>query len=207
MVLPDQMLHASADCIVDGLIGSNLLNQFAADFDFSGNTMTLCHPGGLTAANANFLGFGGPGGTVVPLSVSPNEFYSVPVGMESGKVSRQANLLVDTGSQTTEIPHQAAQDLALTPLGVLPQVGFTGGFTVEKAWLPVLVLGEMRVTDQLVTYGFKSDYTPRLGMDILSGYKVLMDFPGKKMYLQPIPAPKHNIVIGPSAPAAPTPVK
>ncbi len=209
MVLPAQMLHVSANCVVDGLIGSNLLDEFAADFDFQGNTMTLCYPGSLTAANARFLGFGGPGGAVVPLSVSPNEFYSVPVEMESGKVSRQVNLLVDTGSQITQIPYQAAQDLALTFLGLVPQMGFDGGYNVQQARLPVLMLGETRLTGLLVTYGIMLDHTPRLGMDILSGYKVLLDFPSKKMYLQPIPPPKHTIVIGPSvpAPAVPTPAK
>jgi len=37
-----------------------------------------------------------------------------------------------------------------------------------------------------------------LGLDALAGNRVLIDIPGGKMYLQPLPPPAHKITIGPS---------
>ena len=43
----------------------------------------------------------------------------------------------------------------------------------------------------MVNYSDKPDYKTHLGLDVFSGYKVLLDFPAKKMYLQPaVPAVK-----------------
>lgn len=208
-VLPDQQLRISANCVVDGLISGASLSPLAIGFDFAGHMMTFTYPGNLTPSEARDLGYGGTGGTTLPLLVNANKFYSVQVGLENGGTTRKADLLVDTGGERTGIPRLDAQALSLSPLRQLPQAGFSGTFMDNEAMLSTLVLGDLRLTRLLVTYGITSDHTPRLGLDILSGYKVLLDFPAKKMYLQPIPLAKHNIVTASpaSAPAAPTPAK
>ena len=171
--------------MVDGWIGVNLFDNLAVFFDFPNRKLILIDPGGLTPGQAKFLGCNEAGGAVMPLSRNGRGLYVVPVGLDNNDVSRQTDLMVDTGSQTTEIPRDAAHDLSLVPLRQLPQAGLEGNFTVNEARLHELYLGNVWLADPLVTYTIGDDRFPRIGMDILAGYKVLLDFPAKKMYLQP----------------------
>ena len=186
-ILPDQQLRVSADRSVDGLIGSGLLAKFAVSLNFSAHTMMLVYPGNMTRAEAGYLGYCLPGGTNLPLTINAEDVCSVKVGLENKGVSQQVDLPLDTGSQVTTLPARTAQDLSLGSLGRIPQADHSSGvFTVCKTRPDALVLGEVRLVRPLISYAETADYTPRLGLDILSGYKVLMDFPAKKMYLQPI---------------------
>ena len=185
LVLPDQQLRVSANCLVDGLIGSSLLEEFAVALDFSGCTMIICYPGSLTLAEAQYLGYHQEEETIMPI-FSANNFYYAQVDLKNNTVSLQVNLLLDTGSDLTAIPRDAAQKLSLVSLRQLPQAGLSANFTVNEARLQRLSLGNLDVKNQLVTYGIEADHSPRLGLDILSHYKVLLDFPAKKMYLQPV---------------------
>ncbi len=203
LIVPDEKLRVSGSLTVDGIVGVNLLENFAVAFDFPRHRMTVCVPGNLTPGQAKFLGYDEAGGTVLPLSVDARDLYDVPVTLENDSISRKVNLLVDTGSQLTTIPHNAAYDLSLMPTRQLPQAGLAGSYTVNEARLHELSLGDVRLTDQLITYTTGEDRFPRLGMDILVNYKVLLDFPAKKMYLQPAVPP---IKIGPTL-DAPMPAK
>lgn len=186
-VLPDQQLRVSADRSVDGLIGSGLLATFAVSLDFSAHTMMLVYPGSLTRAEAGYLGYCQPGGTNFPLMMDAEDVCSVQVGLENKGISRQVNLPLDTGSQMTTLPARVAQDLSLGPLRQIPQADHSSSISTVRETRPdALVLGEVRIVKPLINYAETADYTPRLGLDILSGYKVLMDFPAKMMYLQPI---------------------
>lgn len=185
-VLPDQQLRVSASQLVDGLIGSNLLFNFAVDFDFSAHTMLLCLPGNLTQGETKFLKFNEPGGTALPLLDNSNNVYSVQVRLDNNSTSRQVDLLLDTGSQTTTVPRRAALDLSLVPLGKIPQANHSGSYyTVQVVRPQALTLGDLRLQQPSVNYSDNPDCVPRLGLDILSSYRVLIDFPAKKMYLQP----------------------
>ena len=185
-VLPDQQLRVSADRSVDGLIGSGLLAKFAVSLDFSAHTMLLVYPGSLTRAEAEYLGYCQPGGTDFPLAMDADDVCSVQVGVENKGVSQRVDLPLDTGSQMTTLPARTAQDLSLGSLGQIPQADHSSSVsTVCETRPDALVLGEVRLVRPLINYVETADYTPRLGLDILSSYKVLMDFPAKKMYLQP----------------------
>lgn len=184
LIVPDQQLRVSADRVVDGMIGVNLLQDFAVAFDFPGQTMTLVSPGDLTPGQGHSLGLDETVGTVLPLSQTPLDLFTAPVRWRNGHVSRQTNLLVDTGSQTTEIPIRDAQALSLFPLRQRPAAGGQGNYMTEEARVDTLGLGNLRIVGPLVTYASPNDVVPRLGMDILSGYKVLLDFPALKMYVQ-----------------------
>ena len=184
LIVPDRQLRVSVDHTVDGMIGSNLLDEFAVIFDFPGRRLTLCTPGNLTSGEVQSLGFSGPGRTVMPLSRNADETYSTPVTLENGRASRQADLLVDTGAQRTQIPRLVAQDLFLIPLRQRPVVNSADSYTANEAQLHALGLGVLQITGPSVLYAAKGNHITGLGLDILSGYKVLLDFPARKMYLQ-----------------------
>lgn len=202
LVQTDEQLRVSGNRLADGLIGSNLLDEFAVSLDFPAHTITLLYPGSLTTEEAQHLGYSQAGGTSVLLSESANRFYSVQAGLENNSVLRQVDLLLDTGSQLTAIPHYTAQELSLAPLRRISQAGLAGSFGVYEARLQTFELGGLRLTGTQVTYSSDtSDHIPRLGLDILSGYRMLMDFPAKKMYLQPaVPTVKIGLPQGGPAP-------
>jgi hypothetical protein len=60
------------------------------------------------------------------------------------------------------------------------------------------------VLDRPVLYPDKGDYPSLLGMDILKGYKILIDYPARKVYLMPN-LPIAPVQIKPAAPSAPAP--
>jgi predicted aspartyl protease len=205
----------------DGVLGMEGLASSALLFDFAGGRMDVILPGALSPAQVRSYGFGGVGGAALPLSrltKYPNfsikgdlDLFSVPVVLGSGSKATQADLLVDTGAQLTVIPREAAKALSLKSTGKHPLVGgSTGPSELNMARVPSLTLGSIRLTDVPVLYPDKKDYPVILGMDILKNYRVLLDFPGRMMYLQPshpdISTPKTDTPPpdpAPTAPAAP----
>jgi hypothetical protein len=87
----------------------------------------------------------------------------------------------------------------------MPLTGGTYGYTTfNQTRVPTLTLGDIRLADRPVLYPDKKDFPADLGMDILGGYKVLLDFPAHKMYLMP-QTPLALVQVKPAAPTAPAP--
>jgi predicted aspartyl protease len=187
----------------DGVLGMEGLASSALLFDFAGGRMDVIIPGALSPAQVRSFGFGGADGAALPLSrlaKYPNfsikgdlDLFSVPVVLGSGSKSTQVDLLVDTGAQLTVIPREAAKALSLESTGKHPLVGgSTGPSELNMAKVSSLSLGGIRLADVPVLYPDRKDYPAILGMDILKNYRVLLDFPGRMMYLQPnVPAAPH----------------
>jgi predicted aspartyl protease len=207
---------------VDGVLGMEGFESSALLFDFAAGRMDVILPGALSPAQVRSYGFNQPGGAALPLSrltKYPNfsikgdsDLFSVPVLLNNGSKTTQADLLVDTGSQVTVIPRAAAKELSLKPFGQRPLAGGTGGsMQANQAQVSSLSLGGIRLTDVPVLYPDRKDHVAILGMDILKNYRVLLDFPGRMMYIQPpdpgfsMPRPDNgpSPVPAPTAPAAP----
>jgi predicted aspartyl protease len=112
-------------------------------------------------------------------------------------------MVLDTGSNITQISDTTAQILHLATTGQQQQHNSYGTDIVSQANIGTLRLGDLTLSGTTVSVSpISISEPPILGMDILSGYRVLIDFPAKKMYLQPNTAAVPAITIGPT-PAVP----
>ena len=110
------------------------------------------------------------------------------------------DLALDTGSNTTQISDTAAQTLHLGIIGQQQQHNAYGTAMVGRASVETLRLGDLILSGTSVSVSSVTKIQSNLlGMDILSGYRVLIDFPGGKMYLQPNAVAIPKITIGPQA--------
>ncbi len=207
-VLPDQefMLAPEApnDTRYDGIVGANLLEHFAVLIDASQHQFGLCLPGDLYLKQVADYGLTQP--YTVPITKKDDSRWYVEAQITNSSVVTTETLALDTGSNTTQISDAAAQALHLKIVGQDHQTNAYGGRMVGQASVETLRVGNLTLsgTSVSVTPATK-DQPSVLGMDILSGYRVLIDFPAKKMYLQSntaaaIPA----VTIGP-APATTAP--
>ena len=192
LIFPPDLAHPEQPATqLDGIVGTSLLEKFAVAFDFAKHGLYLFYPGSLSARQARLVGLGEAGGTTVPISLLPNQpedFFFVPVGLTNGTVTQQVSLAIDTGSDITDIPRSSVQSLHLKKTGQQHQYGIYGMSVHNKTQVSALTLGSLRLKAVPVFYQDKKDAYVVLGMNILSHYLLLLDFPAKTMYLQPIPA-------------------
>lgn len=207
-VLPDQDFilspKAPDDTRYDGIIGTDVFEQFAVLLDPAHHKFSFCRPGNFSLYQVAQLGMVKP--YIVPITEGSNgQWYAEAQVTNNGIVARET-LVLDTGSNVTQISDTTAQNLHLKIIGQQQQqdahrVGLVGIANAGMLRLGDLILPNVSVSISPIT----KNELPLLGMDILSGYKVLMDFPGGKMYLQSnTDADVPAVTIGPaSAPAAP----
>lgn len=101
-------------------------------------------------------------------------------------------LLLDTGSSGVIITRKLAEKIGARKLSeqALEGVGKSGGSVGYKAWVDKIVIGELEFHDCFV------HATPReiaqvdgtIGTDVFEKYLVTVDFPGRKLRLDPLPA-------------------
>lgn len=186
----------------DGILGINLLSRLAILLDPKGHALTLLYPGKLSPADLPGVGMGGAG--TLRLTPARNGTYWAALTFRSGERAGQSSLMIDTGAVTTIVPHSLAEQLGLAPLkSNVPTEFGNGAFTADLARMPVLLLGavaggaanpsgpasQLALNNGLVLYAHDQETLKRaphvLGMNILSGGLLLLDFPGRALYLAP----------------------
>jgi predicted aspartyl protease len=181
---------------LDGILGMNLLRRFALILEPQSHRLVLTKPGRLTTEQRQGWGF--HGASCLPLTRTDNGLYEVSVGLGNGDRNARADLSIDTGAGTSVLSYTVARSLSLTPIRQGLTIPFgSGAFHGDLAAVPVLSLGRSMDTtsaglvgrDGIFLYSSRpesSRTSPHvLGMNILSGYSVLLDFPGATLYLQP----------------------
>ncbi len=184
LVVQEHRLTSVAGQPLNGIIGNNILSLFSIYFDFPRHQMTW-YRGGLASDVLKAAGF--ERASVLPMTLQPDtDDYVVPVQLRQGSKSVQENLLLDTGGGTTTISKKSAQQFNLTIVANQVQKSFRGNFGVNATQLETIQVGNIEVTNKLVMYPSddNSSFPSLLGVDILAGYQVLVDFPNKKMYIQ-----------------------
>lgn len=183
----------------DGILGINLLSRLAILLDPQGHALTLLYPGKLSADDLRARGLGAAG--TIMLTPARNGTYWATLSFRNGEHAGRSNLMIDTGAVTTIVPHSLAEQLALEPVksNVATEFG-NGAFTADLARMPVLLLGavnakagastsQLALQNGLVLYAHEKETATRtphvLGMNILSGGLLLMDFPGRTLYFAP----------------------
>ncbi len=203
LVLPDSNLQAGAGSVYDGVIGANMLAGSAILLDSPQHKFGFCLPGVLSPQQLGQIGLAHP--YVLPITTSGGKWF-VQAVLTNGSSTNNADLLVDTGSNATGISTVLAEKLHLNATGLGVQHDVYTTKVIGMGQVDILHLGDLTLRDIPITVRAASESLPSLlGMDILSGYRVLIDFPAKKMYLQPnTAAAVPAITIGPS-PAPVTP--
>ena len=197
---------------VDGVVGLYFMQQFLVEFDYPHHRLAFLNSKAVTPVMRKQAGYGASSYSA-DITKTQDGFYQVKLNLSAGQLHESESATIDTGGYATQISAEAAHALHLSPIGSsIPSPGLRKQQEVNLSQVGGLGVGNLQISDVPVQYPDKDDpfrVVPILGADILSRYKVLVDFPGKKIYFQPIPPPKHTIVIGPPAPvpAAPMPAK
>jgi tetratricopeptide (TPR) repeat protein len=101
-------------------------------------------------------------------------------------------LMLDTGSSGVTITRKLAEKIGASKLSeqALEGVGKSGPAVGYKAWVDKVVIGDLEFHDCFI------HATPReiaqvdgtIGTDVFSKYLIMLDFPGHKLRLEPLPA-------------------
>ena len=194
----------SDDVGFDGVLGANVLEHFSVLLDASQHLIGFCLPGNLDLSQVGQAGFTAP--YLVPIT-QKDGFWFVTVQLTNNGISQSQDLAIDTGSNETVISDTAAAHLGLKVSQAQKATNvYSDNVAVGASSVDVIDIGGIMLNGHAIGVAPVSKLEPPvLGMDILSGYRVLIDFPAKKMYLQPITtAAVPAVTIGP-APAATTP--
>ncbi len=196
----------------DGVLGANYLEHFALIIDPVQHTLGFALPGSLLPEQVRLLGLMQP--AVVSISKTEKGWFAQGQFTEGG-ITKSDTVLIDTGASSSGIAEKLAQQLHLKTLSQEKQTSLDETKNVSRTNVGSLVVGSLALSNvsMLVHPTPKgdpslhvADPSSSIGMDILSQYRVILDFPGGKMYLQPLPPPVHKITIGSgTVPPAPTP--
>jgi len=189
----------------DGTIGANILERVALLLNPQDHTLVSIHPGNLSPARLRRFGMTSP--YVLPMSRDKiaTAWYSTVTFTNDGRTGEE-RLKIDTGSNETIISASLAKQLRLTPTNKVRSLSYDGPTILDVASVASAAFGDRTVPNFPVEYQSDphifSDST--LGLDALSGYLILIDFPGGKLYLQPYPSTVPAVTVG-AAPATATP--
>lgn len=165
---------ADRSCInqhIAGIVGLGLLAKVTSRFDFAARTLTLFtkpHPP-LHILDGITLPLHGGGAFTARATLAPNTY---------------ADLIVDTGSDFTQIPLPALKALHPTALTYSGLTQIEGDYVLPKMRLPEVDFGSLHVPDVVVTV-MPPPTGPSLGMDILTGYRLTLDGPNGQLILEP----------------------
>ena len=122
---------------------------------------------------------------VVPQIEVENGVFSI-LGQINDKES--IAFIVDTGSDAVIISNEKAHKLKLKTLGKLRNRYITfGKVKFDTSSLDSLAFGSLLMKNVEVEYPDKPfKYTTQLGMNILSHFRVLLDYPQHMAYFKPI---------------------
>ena len=192
LVLSQKSLSALFGRPVDGVLGANVLTAYPMYFDFSKRQITLFYPSPLTGDQLRSVGMDDALTLPITDTAAGGFGFACPVVMANGANSVQENLVVDTGAAGTIISGQTARQLQLQPISDnRKSPTLFGNLAVRQAYLPTLSLGSLSVNNLLLRYteGLSGSFPAHIGLDVLSHFRILLDYTQKKMYLKPIVAP------------------
>ena len=113
---------------------------------------------------------------------------AVAVQVQQGVAQATDTLTLATGSPFTLLSAEAAKTLKLTPEPKKLSYGAGKDITVfNQAHLSQLSIGGVALKDVAVAYpigAMPDGFYPRLGMNVISKLRLLVDVPGKKMYVK-----------------------
>jgi len=183
-ILDSDMMGPIKD--VDGIIGANVMEMLPLFFDFQKHEITLFTK---SPSEDDLKSVGMDGSEVVPVRDENGDYrFICPVSVISGSNEAVDKLHVDTGSVATVFSKAAASELGLTGHGGnlrLPTVD--RDFRIDRGWISGISIAGLTSKAFSIYYSVE-DLPPGvvlpLGLDVLSHYKILLDFSKKIMYIK-----------------------
>lgn len=192
LVLSQKSLSSLFGQEVDGILGAGTLIIYPMCFDLARHQITMFSPSPLTGVELRSVDMGDAISIPVTKMTGGGYSFSCPVGMSSGGQRVQENLLIDTGAIGTLLSEDTARRLGLKPVsGNRDSPTLFGNIVVKQAYLADLSFGSLSVKNLLLRYssGLSESFPAHIGLDVLSQFRVLLDFKQKVMYLKPIVIP------------------
>jgi len=174
-VLDDPVL-AQAD--VDGILGQDLLARLVLVLDPARHELHLLPQGGTEVLRSylHSTGVGDGAWAMTPLEFRPCPFLAFDVaGLE-----QPVELEIDTGAGSTSLPRAAIEALGLAPIGTRTLGAIGGNHDEDLYRVESLGLFGLRVSANVTAargaYGL-------LGMDVLGALVIVLDGPGRTLWL------------------------
>ena len=192
------------DKTVDGVLGANILQLFAALFNFEANQLVLIPKGNLNDTQLAYVGITGGVGSGSLLKNQGGDFrFTVPVRIEVNQHTATMPLLVDTGAPNTVVldPNNDLNLKKGQPGVAMTTRKITGLLTYYVFPVAAFGVGEKEPEAQrnnLAPFecGLSLDdgslnMNSVLGLNYLSHFRVLLDYPAQRLYLTPVANPAH----------------
>ena len=174
---------------VEGIVGSPLFQNAVVEFDYARSVLVVHAPGTFHYA--------GPGKSV-PIEIRPNQhpYVKAAVTLQGGKPITES-FVIDTGSASALIlgPQFVDQHHALDslPKSITGRSGGVGGSSFNQVGrVASLALGPYTLEQPITTFMQKTAGTisdaiagGNIGGDVLRRFKVIFDYKGKTMTLEP----------------------
>jgi hypothetical protein len=158
---------------IAGIVGLGLLSPITSRFDFAAKTLTL-----FVASHPPLQI---PGGTILPMRGSADGLFTVRTTLAPETF---ADLIIDTGSDSTEIPVSALPALHPTAASYSNFGERLDSIYISPTLrLPDLTLGTLPVPD-VVVGTLPPHVRLSLGMNILAGYRLTLDGPNGQATLE-----------------------
>ena len=127
-----------------GILGNSLLQRFAIFLDGAKHQFGICIPGGLSLRQVEALRFTQPSILSIVSSGIQNKWF-VTAQFVNGSLKGSEDMLLDTGSDATDVSEQLAQKINLKPLGQQGAKTAYGTVIVTTAVADELDLGDSKM--------------------------------------------------------------
>ncbi len=189
-VVPGYKVALSDAPNFDGIIGGDLLAQLALILDFQKRSITFIYPAGLTDRERAEMGFQDAASLLFRMDnndLRPYVTARSPIGTD-GSAFRKEEFLLDTGRASTVVSAAFAKALGLKKKSGTSINTLYNSAKGSAGNLPKLSLAGVECSDVSVRWYAKDTKSsiPILGMELLSRFRVLIDYPAKKLYLKPV---------------------
>jgi len=187
--IPLESVATQVGLPVEGIVGSPLFQNAVVEFDYARSVLVVHAPGSF-----HYAGPGKP----VPIEIRANQhpYVKAAVTLQGGKPITES-FVIDTGSAAALIlgPQFVDQHHALDslPRSVTGRSGGVGGSSFNQVGrVASLALGPYTLEQPITTFMQKTGGTisdaiasGNIGGDILRRFKVIFDYKGKTMTLEP----------------------
>ena len=194
MVVDAKRFSATFGRSVDGVLGANVAAKCPMLLDFQKHQLTFFFRHSLSPDDLRKIGMG-DAVSVSVRDVDKNSHYKFPIKVTNGSNSAEGEMMLDTGSDQTYISGILANQLHLKPQSHGPVSTFYGPIATSDATVSSLQFGEITLTDFPVNYVDEPKIVSTfnnnvLGLEVLSRFQVLLDYPDGKIYfrLSPVEA-------------------
>lgn len=166
----------------DGIIGIDMLDHFAVLLNFKQHEIRLYPPSHILQAQLVQMGL--PEAYTLPMSKHELRWFVSAEFINDGR-SFNTDILLDIGSDSTYISEQLGQKLHLRASHPLISSNVYGSQSDTESIVDEIHFGPLTLTHfSIVVHPPSQAGDDILGLDILSQYLVLLNFPERQMRLQ-----------------------